>query len=88
MRNRSTIAAVLVALALGWWLASSPVSPIRPEPPRPSRPVLSALSRLAKLMLWGLAFAEPAPEPQSERRVVLHAIGADGHPVIDHGRSF
>ena len=86
MRNRSTIAAVLVALALGWWLASSPVSPIRPEPPRPSRPFLSMLSRLAKMALWGLAFAEPAPQP--EPQMVQQAIGADGYPVVDHGRSF
>ena len=86
MKNRSTIAAVLIALALGWWLASSPVSPIRPEPPRPSRPFLSMLSRLAKMALWGLAFAEPAPQP--EPQMVQGVIGADGYPVIDHGRSF
>ena len=85
MKNRSTIAAVLIALALGWWLASSPVSPIRPEPPRPSRPFLSMLSRLAKMALWGLAFAEPAPQP--EPQMVQGVIGADGYPVIDHGRS-
>ena len=44
------------------------------------------LSRLAKMALWGLAFAEPAPQP--EPQMVQGVIGADGYPVIDHGRSF
>jgi hypothetical protein len=82
--DRRYIAALVFALACGWWLASSPSSPVRPEPPRPARPVLSLLSRVARLALWGLAFSEPAPAPQEPPAV----RGYDGHPVVSHGRGW
>lgn len=88
MTDRRLIAAVLVALAAGWWLGSSPASPINPQP---QRPVLHALARLtrtaARLGLW-MAFAAEAPPEQRDPRIVQHAYDAEGHRVVDHGEGW
>jgi hypothetical protein len=87
--DRKLIIAVLVALACGWWLGSSPASPINPTP---QRPVLHALARLtrtaARLGLW-MAFAAEAP-PQQEQRQIVHApaVDADGHRIVNHGEGW
>ena len=87
--DRKLIIAVLVALAIGWWLGSSPASPINPTP---QRPVLHALARLtrtaARLGLW-MAFAAEAP-PQQEQRQIVHApaVDADGHRIVNHGEGW
>ena len=66
--DRKLVSTVLVALALGWWLGSSPSSPINPTP---QRPVLAAVGRLARIAarlgLWAAMAAEPAP-PQADGR--------------------
>jgi hypothetical protein len=88
--DRKLIATVLVCLAAGWWLGSSPASPINPTP---QRPVLQKLSRLAilaaRLGLRLALFAEPAP-PQAHGRQLVHApaVDADGHRVVDHGEGW
>ena len=86
--DRKLIAAVFLALAVGWWLGSSPSSPINPTP---QRPVLNALARLtrtaARLGLWMAFAAEPAPE-QRDPRIVQHSYDAEGHRVVDHGEGW
>jgi hypothetical protein len=88
--DRRTVAIVLVALAVGWWLGSSPSSPINPTP---QRPVLHAVGRLARvaarLGLWAALAAEPAP-PQADGRQLVHspAVDADGHRVVNHGEGW
>lgn len=97
--NRQTVTVVLVALALGWWLGSSPRSPINPHP-APDRPILSAVARLtrtaARLGLWFAMAADPPPaatdkpEEQEPRQQLVRSaeIGADGHPRVDHARGW
>lgn len=86
--DRRLIAAVLVAIAAGWWLGSSPASPINPQP---QRPVIHALARLtrtaARLGLW-MAFAAEAPPEQRDPRIVQHSYDAEGHRVVDHGEGW
>jgi len=86
--DRKLLAIVVVCLAAGWWLGSSPSSPINPTP---QRPVLTALGRLARtaarLGLWMAFAAEPAP-PQQRQLVHSPAYDADGHPVVDHGEGW
>lgn len=88
MTDRRLIAAVLVALAAGWWLGSSPASPIAPQP---QRPVIHALARItrtaARLGLW-MAFAAEPPQEQRDPRIVQHAYDAEGHRVVDHGEGW
>ena len=67
--DRKFVAIVVVCLAAGWWLGSSPASPVGP-PPLPARPVLHALARLtrtpARLGLWFALAGESGPDrPQS-----------------------
>ena len=87
--DRKLIAVVLVALAAGWWLGSSPASPINPTP---QRPVLNALARLtrtaARLGLW-MAFAAEAP-PQHEPQQIVRspAVDSEGHRVLNHGEGW
>jgi hypothetical protein len=88
--DRKTVSTVLVCLALGWWLGSSPSSPINPTP---QRPVLQAVGRLARIAarlgLWAAMAAEPAP-PQADGRQLVHApaVDADGHRVVNHGEGW
>lgn len=80
MIDRRTAFAIVAAFAVGYWAAS----PTTPQPP--DRPVLSWIARAAKTLLWVAAFAEQPPEHHQDARIVQHAIGADGYPVIDHGK--
>jgi len=88
--DRKTVSVVLVALAVGWWLGSSPASPINPTP---QRPVLQAVGRLARIAarlgLWAALAAEPSP-PQADSRQLVHApaVDAEGHRVVDHGEGW
>ena len=87
--DRRTIAIVLVALAVGWWLGSSPASPINPTP---QRPVLQAVGRLARvaarLGLWAAMAAEAPPQADGRQLVHAPAVDADGHRVVDHGEGW
>jgi hypothetical protein len=87
--DRKTIAIVLVCLAVGWWLGSSPSSPINPTP---QRPVLQAVGRLARIAarlgLWMAMAAEPAPQADSRQLVHAPAVDAEGHRVVDHGEGW
>ena len=87
--DRKTIAIVLVALAAGWWLGSSPSSPINPQP---QRPVLNALARMtrtaARLGLWMAFAAEPAPPPEPQQIVRSPAVDAEGHRIVNHGEGW
>jgi hypothetical protein len=78
--DRSTLFAIIAAFAVGYWAASE----TQPRPP--DRPVLSWIARAAKTLLWVAAFAEQPPADRHDARIVQHAIGEDGYPVIDHGR--
>ena len=96
--DRKTFAALLCAVAFGWWLGSSPASPVRPEP-RPARPVLHGLAKLGALAArWGLFVAlageespvarsvlYPEREPEGRQGIVqAPAVDAAGHRIIDH----
>jgi hypothetical protein len=87
--DRKLVAIVLVALAVGWWLGSSPSSPINPTP---QRPVLQAVGRLARIAarlgLWAALAAEPSPQADSRQLVHAPAVDADGHRVVDHGEGW
>jgi hypothetical protein len=87
--DRKLVAVVLVALAAGWWLGSSPSSPINPTP---QRPVLAAVGRLARIAarlgLWAAMAAEPAPQADSRQLVHAPAVDAEGHRVVDHGEGW
>jgi hypothetical protein len=88
--DRKIVSIVVICLAAGWWLGSSPSSPINPTP---QRPVLAAVGRLARIAarlgLWAAMAAEPAP-PQADGRQLVHApaVDADGHRVVDHGEGW
>jgi len=87
--DRKFIATVLVCLAVGWWLGSSPSSPINPTP---QRPVLQAVGRLARIAarlgLWMAIAAEPAPQADSRQLVHAPSVDADGHRVVNHGEGW
>jgi hypothetical protein len=84
--DRKLVSIVLVALAVGWWLGSSPSSPINPTP---QRPVLQAVGRLARIAarlgLWAAMAAEAPPQADGRQLVHAPAVDADGHRVVDHG---
>ena len=79
--HRQTIAAAIVCLALGWWLATSPESPVRPDP-RPDRPVLTFLARVAKLGLWVMLAGEQPQQPTS------NYIAQHGPHALNHGEGW
>jgi hypothetical protein len=87
--DRKLVSVVVVALAVGWWLGSSPSSPINPTP---QRPVLQAVGRLARIAarlgLWVAMAAEPAPQADGLQLVHAPAVDADGHRVVDHGEGW
>ncbi len=89
--DRSTLQALVVALALGWWLGHSPASPVGPPAP-PDRPVLTALGKLARFAakygLWIALAAEEPPQPAPEQLVRSPRRDADGHQVIDHAEGW
>ena len=87
--DRKLIAIVIVALAAGWWLGSSPASPINPTP---QRPVLQAVGRLARIAarlgLWMAMAAEPAPPVEPQQIVRSPAVDAAGNRIVDHGEGW
>lgn len=87
--DRRTIATVLVCLAAGWWLGSSPASPINPTP---QRPVLQAVGRLARIAarlgLWMAMAAEAPPQQEPQRIVRSPAVDAEGHRIVNHGEGW
>lgn len=87
--DRRLVTAVVVALALGYWLASSPSSPI-PSPRPNDRPVVRLFAKIARSFLWVALLAEKPPaEPQPDHHVSrAAAIGDDGYPIIHNGRGW
>jgi hypothetical protein len=87
--DRKLVAIVLVALAVGWWLGSSPSSPINPTP---QRPVLKAVGRLARIAarlgLWAALAAEAPPQADGRQLVHSPAVDADGHRIVNHGEGW
>jgi len=87
--DRKLIAVIVVTLAVGWWLGSSPSSPINPTP---QRPVLQAVGRLARIAarlgLWMAMAAEPAPSAERQQIVRSPAVDAAGNRVVDHGEGW
>lgn len=88
--DRRTLWIVVAALAVGWWLGSSPASPVAP-PREPDRPLVRAVVQVVRLAarwgLWAAVLADPPPA-ESVPRVVRHVYDADGHPVIDHAEGW
>lgn len=87
--DRRLIAAVVVALVVGYWLASSPSSPI-PAPRPNDRPAVRWIAKVARSFLWVALLAEKPPaEPQPDHHVARQAsIGEDGYPIIHNGRGW
>ena len=87
--DRKLVAIVLVCLAAGWWLGSSPASPINPTP---QRPVLQAVGRLARIAarlgLWMAMAAEPPPPSEPQQIVRGPSVDAEGHRVLNHGEGW
>lgn len=87
--DRRLIAIVIVTLAAGWWLGSSPSSPINPTP---QRPVLQAVGRLARIAarlgLWMAMAAEAPPQQEPQQIVRSPAVDAEGHRVLNHGEGW
>ena len=87
--DRKLVAIIVVTLAAGWWLGSSPSSPINPTP---QRPVLAAVGRLARIAarlgLWVAMAAEPAPPVDRQQIVRSPAVDAAGNRVVDHGEGW
>ena len=87
--DRKFVAIIVVTLAAGWWLGSSPSSPINPTP---QRPVLAAVGRLARIAarlgLWAAMAAEAPPQADGRQLVHAPAVDADGHRVVDHGEGW
>ena len=87
--DRKLVAIIVVCLAAGWWLGSSPWSPINPTP---QRPVLAAVGRLARIAarlgLWMAMAAEPAPQIERQQIVRSPAVDAAGNRVVDHGEGW
>ena len=87
--DRRLLTAVVVALAVGYWLASSPASPI-PAPRPNDRPVVRWIASAARSLLWFALLAEAPPEePQPDYHVArAAAVGDDGYPTIQHGKGW
>jgi hypothetical protein len=87
--DRKLVAIVIVCLAAGWWLGSSPSSPINPTP---QRPVLQAVGRLARvaarLGLWAALAAEAPPQADGRQLVHAPAVDAEGHRIVNHGEGW
>jgi hypothetical protein len=84
--DRRLLTAVVVALVVGYWLASS--NDITPKPA--DRPVVRWIARAARSLLWVALLAEKPPEePQPDHHVARAAnIGDDGYPIIHNGRGW
>lgn len=78
--DKKTIAAVVLALAVGAWASSS--ASTMPEP-RPSRPVVSWIAKAARTALWIMLFADK--QDRQECRPNMACDPGDG--CIDHARS-
>ena len=87
--DRRLIATVVLCLAAGWWLGSSPASPINPTP---QRQVLQAVGRLARIAarlgLWMAMAAEPAPQQEPQQLVRGPSVDSEGHRVINHAEGW
>lgn len=87
--DRRLIATVVLCLAAGWWLGSSPASPINPTP---QRPVLQAVGRLARIAarlgLWMAMAAEAPPQHEPQQIVRSPAVDAEGHRIVNHGEGW
>lgn len=84
--DRNTMIVVVLALAVGYWMASSSSSPL--GPPAKDRPVLRFLARAAKSFLWIALVAEQSPEPIQETYIVHAPMGPDGAPTLNHARGW
>ena len=83
--DRKTVFVIFVAMACGYWLATSPSSPVGPAVK--DRPVLRFLARAAKTFMWVALVAEQPPTEDAEASYVVHAkVGEDGAPMINHAR--
>lgn len=83
--DRNTVFIVL-ALAAGYWLASSSSSPL--GPPAKDRPVLRFIARAAKSFLWIALVAEQPPAAGAEAYAIHAPIGPDGAPTLNHARGW
>ena len=87
--DRNTLFVLVVGLAAGWWLFSSPDKP-SPIVPNSNRPVLSFLAKAARTALWVMVFAEGPPASASEPSMAHDhgGVGRDGFATVNHGRGW
>jgi len=86
--KRTTIAALILALAAGLYLTSGgQPDPFVPPPDKPDRPVVSWIAKIAKTLLWLALLGEPTDDEESVQ--VVHArCDENGNPLLDHGRGW
>jgi len=78
---RPAIVAMLVGLAIGWFMFSGGSD----SPRKDERPFLKWVARAAKNLLWiSLMFEEPPEEIQP----VKSEVGEDGYVMVEHGRGW
>jgi hypothetical protein len=83
--NRKLVAACLVALVVGYWLAGQCEAT-----PHRDRPVARWVAGVAKRLLWVALIAEDPPaDPQPDHQVVRsQLVGDDGYPLVNHARGW
>lgn len=80
---RTLIIVSVIALAVGWWAATSPASPVAPN----QRPVLRLLAKVARLGLWVMWCADPPPA-DTKTYIVHSRVDEDGNKVLNHGEGW
>lgn len=80
MNSRTRFVVVFVVGAVVGWSAHA-----RMNPPN-ERPVLSAIARVIRNWWWvPLVLDDGAPPPDAGAEPPI--VGADGYPIVQHGRS-
>ena len=87
MQNRRIIAAVIVAVAVGWWATHAASSPFTPKPK--DRPVMRFLAKVAKIGLWvAMAAEKPIAPDDAESRQMIARFDESGNRVLSHGEGW
>lgn len=81
MSNRTRIVASVVVGVIVGWMAHG-----RMNPPN-ERPVLSAIARVIRNWWWVPLVLDDGTPPPPEAGGEPPIVGADGYPIVQHGRS-